>query len=631
MLKNRLYRSLSCFLILSGVVLTQAQEVNRLSPPPEPKTAQSLMEGAFIDVNVPPYVESDYEIEQLVSDVLIKGGASGDCAGAGVSNVTISPNQPVADETRAWGFFNKGTTNFPFEAGIVLVSGKAKETGNTLVTQTMSNSPGSGGDADLTNAIGEASLNDAVALEFDFVPTSPKVKFRYILASEEYTGSFPCSFDDGFALLLKKQGDLNYQNLAVLPNNAGPVKVTNIHGPIPGDVCPPINEQYYAGNNDQNIETNFNGRTVPLTAEADVIPGETYHFKLVLADASDTLYDIGVFLEAGSFDIGLALVDTSGVQLPDELTICEGYSVDISSSVDAENVNYQWSLDGVDIPGATGPTYTASEAGIYSLTVTVDGSQCPAEAEIKVNVISGPQSNFDPISGIICDNEGTIVLDAGAPPAGQNYTYSWSTGANSQTITVDQGGIYTVDIDNGVCTETFSTEVKKAEYPVIKDVQYDDSGMLTITAENNGPGDLEYSIDAGQTWQDSNIFNPVDSNIDIDIVVRVKETNCDTPVPFYTFRMINSFSPNEDGSNDVLDCTKISTYKNFSIVVIDKYGKTIFKADGKDYYGTKIWDGRFQGKLLPTDSYWYRLVYQHPINKKMKVKTGWILLKNIKK
>jgi hypothetical protein len=35
-----------------------------------------------------------------------------------------------------------------------------------------------------------ATLNDAVILEFDFVPTSSQVKFNYLFASEEYTGTF---------------------------------------------------------------------------------------------------------------------------------------------------------------------------------------------------------------------------------------------------------------------------------------------------------------------------------------------------------------------------------------------------------------------------------------------------------
>ena len=87
------------------------------------------------------------------------------------------------------------------------------------------------GDADLATALGIANSNlkDATYIEFDFVPSSTEVKFRYLFASEEYENNYPCTIGDGFALLLKRVGDPTYTNLAVLPGGAGPVSVTNIH------------------------------------------------------------------------------------------------------------------------------------------------------------------------------------------------------------------------------------------------------------------------------------------------------------------------------------------------------------------------------------------------------------------
>src|SRR5690606_29093315 len=207
-----------------------------------------------------------------------------------------------------WGYFNKGTTNFPFAKGIILTTGHARKAGNAFQAGNLGDVFGHVGDMDLATALGVSNNNlfDATYIEFDFVPTSTEVSFRYIFASEEYDNNFPCSITDGFALLLKKVGDPTYTNLAVLPGGAGPVSVTNI---VPAIYpCGPINAQYFGGQNTANIETNFSGRTVPLTAKATVIPGETYHFKMVLADYSDSTFDSGVFLEAGSFDIGVQIL-----------------------------------------------------------------------------------------------------------------------------------------------------------------------------------------------------------------------------------------------------------------------------------------------------------------------------------
>ncbi len=94
--------------------------------------------------------------------------------------------------------------------------------------------------------------------------------------------------------------------MAILPGGAGPVSITNIH-PAIGTSCGAVNEQYFGGYNNANIETNFNGRTVPLTAVADVVAGQEYHFKMVIADYLDHSYDSAVFLEGGSFNIGVDL------------------------------------------------------------------------------------------------------------------------------------------------------------------------------------------------------------------------------------------------------------------------------------------------------------------------------------
>jgi hypothetical protein len=71
--------------------------------------------------------------------------------------------------------------------------------------------------------------------------------------------------------------------MAVLPApGTGPVSVTNIH---PQTVlrepiwCGAPNVAFFGGYNTANIETNFNGRTVPLQATATVVPGQAYHFK----------------------------------------------------------------------------------------------------------------------------------------------------------------------------------------------------------------------------------------------------------------------------------------------------------------------------------------------------------------
>lgn len=779
-LKN--YYFFLVLLLVSGSVF--AQKTSR-KPIKEKHTNSSLKSGAFIDVNVASYAPSSYNIEQLVKNVLISGGSS--CAVANVTNVTVSPNQPATDTERAWGYFHKGTTAFPFTDGVVLVTGKARRAGNVLESGLSDPVPGSTvSDPDLVTAINPlAPLKDAVFIEFDFVPNSTQVKFNYIFASEEYTSDFPCGvYSDGFALLLKKVGDPTYTNMAILPGTAGPVSVTNIVPSGNGFSCGPINEAYFGGMNTSNIETNFNGRTIPLTATATVIPGQTYHFKMVLADASDSSFDSAVFLQGGSFDIGMTIVDGSGNPLT-SVNMCDNTPQTLTAQIaSVPGMTFQWYKDGVAIAGATNATYIATSPGVYVVRTFVGGTNCqtatvtiiggttpPAQnatlklcttpslatfnlndatpqittsttaivryyvnqadavaqnanyltaaqmasyngtdgqvlyvvvsngafcsktvtltlrkeatpvaqltatkvriclgesttltasngatyqwtnlsgtgatqtvsptqtttysvyaigtqgckslqpASVTVEVVPAIKSTLS--GGMICQGD-VINLDAGAGP---NYSYLWSNGATSQTISVGTPGTYSVTITNGVCSKVFTTQVIQAVIPEVINVNYNENGTMIITASNPSNGVLEYSVDNGLTWQNSNTFTNVPRNTVIAIRVRVKNTSCVGFLEYFTFVMQNVITPNGDNINDIIDFRIVNKNKDFKASIFDRYGKEVYRESSLQPY----WDGYFQGKRLNTSSYWYQVSFEDPASKKPVVKTGWILLKN---
>src|SRR5215813_5941677 len=122
-LKNYSKISFALFFLFSIVSYAQKRIPNA-----KEKIPANAKAGDYIDVNVAPYPESNYTITQLVNDVLV--GNSGGCSGSNISNVSVSPNQPVTNNNRFWGYFNKATSNFPFAKGIVLSTGFARRAGN---------------------------------------------------------------------------------------------------------------------------------------------------------------------------------------------------------------------------------------------------------------------------------------------------------------------------------------------------------------------------------------------------------------------------------------------------------------------------------------------------------------------
>jgi hypothetical protein len=157
-------------------------------------------------------VNDTYSARQLVENVLI------DSPCANVTNFTISGGNFGTGEN-SYGYFNSGTSGFPFLNGIVLSTSKAVATQGPNSSVLSDDASGWGGDSDLEQALNISNTSNATVLEFDFTPLTSKVSFDYIFASEEYHGNAPCRYSDGFAFLLKVAGSTNpYQNLAIVPN-----------------------------------------------------------------------------------------------------------------------------------------------------------------------------------------------------------------------------------------------------------------------------------------------------------------------------------------------------------------------------------------------------------------------------
>jgi gliding motility-associated-like protein len=295
-----------------------------------------------------------------------------------------------------------------------------------------------------------------------------------------------------------------------------------------------------------------------------------------------------------------------------KLKICEGESVTLTAT---GGITYNWiGLTGNGNTQVVTPTIT-TEYSVYALGGNGCSSVNPAKVTIEVvpAIVSTLKDVF-----VCAGDKGT--LDAGSGP---NYTYVWSTGATTQTITTSIAGTYSVIISNGVCSKTFSAQLINPDLPQFTNVVYDNH-ILTLTASNPTGGTLEYSIDGGLTWQPSNVFTGILNNTTYSLMVRVKGAKCGTSLDYFTFVISNAITPNMDGINDTIDFTGISGYKDFAASIFDRYGAEVFKA-GK---GDAIWKGSLKGLNLPTGTYWYRVQWENPASKKMEQRSGWILLKN---
>ncbi|WP_421151303.1 choice-of-anchor L domain-containing protein [Seonamhaeicola sp. NFXS20] len=362
-------------------------------------------------------VDSSVGVEELIENNLVNGCVE-------ISNITSSVNGNSTGFP-SYAYFERGSSNFPFENGIMLSTGSANSGGNGVRTPTLSEgSTVWGTDPDIEAALGISNTLNATSIEFDFVSISSQFQFNYLYASEEYYDINPCQISDNFVFLIKEAGTSDpYKNMALVPGTNLPVNSVNIHNEIFG-VCSAQNNQYFDAYNVG--DTNYNGRTTVLTASETIQPYVQYHVKLIIADQRDGTYDSAVFIEGNSFEI---------LDLGEDIETCAG-SVILDADMQNPLASYAWYLNNTLLPTEVNPTLNAVQNGTYRVEVTVPLSANSCVEEDEINVTLNTEEYIEPITDYeLCDdssNDGIETFDLSTKTPElvanipfTNYTYSY--------------------------------------------------------------------------------------------------------------------------------------------------------------------------------------------------------------
>ena len=516
---------------------------------------------------VPPAITTDaelYTVSELVTDVLIDS----ECSQA--FNVTYSTGSDFGT-TNGIGYFEANGSSWPFESGLIMTSGDII---NAVGPETGTISDGTydwPGDADLESAIGLAAgaTNNASILEFDFIPVTDRMSFDFIFAAEEY-GEFQCAYTDAFAFLLTDTQGVT-TNLAIVPGTVDPISVLNVRDEQYNANCESVNpeffEYYYGpgGLPTLTSPTNFLGHTIPMTAEADVIPNELYHIKLVVADDIDTLYDSAVFIAADSFNIGdLDLGDDILLDSGDAL--CQGQELTLDAGGLPNNSSISWFMDGNLIEGANDVNITVSETAFYSANIVINGTNCTFVDEILVEFFPVPVVVAVDDNIIKCLNE-SYVIEAEVTNAEElnSLTYYWSL--NGIDIQVGSESTYILDDISG------------------------ESGEFTVSVFD----------DITSCWSSTTIQVDLYQNS-------------------YCVDQPQGLSPNGDGINDCLILDHLEDREDIQKAeIFNRYGTKVFELN--EYVDQ--WCGTNQdGDILPVGTYFYIIRF----NSNKEPITSWIYL-----
>lgn len=421
-------------------------------------------------------INTSYTPQQLVEDYLIGPGIT-------VSNVTYR------GQLSQFGFFSNGnSTALGMNEGIILCTGNATQIAQNAGSH-MSSSLGGNGVPELDAIINNPSYdtNDGAVLEFDFIPQDTMLSFYYIFGSEEYPEYVCSSYNDIFAFLISGinpyGGMYVDENIALIPGTDLPVAINTVNPGIPGDFgsasnCTSLSySSLYVSNSSQ--QPVYDGFTVPLVAVAKVIPCQTYHIKLCIADVSDGIYDSGVFLKRNSFmtnQPSLNIVSPYASQdtiyegcAPIEITISHPDPVPVPTNIylglsgtSTNGVDCSYLTDVVTIPAdSTSVTYTlyaypdTLDEGNESIIFTIGGF-CGVISSDTIWIKDNPfRVNLS--DTVICENEGPITLNPTIIDGNHPYSFMWNTNETLSSITIfpDSTTVYSVTVTDSLsCNAT---------------------------------------------------------------------------------------------------------------------------------------------------------------------------------
>lgn len=432
-----------------------------------------------------------------------------------VQNILLGPGVTVSNiqyngAAVAIGSFNGMNTNLGLNSGIVMTTGTVQNNGNGPHGPNNRKNAGDNNNTPglslLSNLVNGQQTYNAATLQFDFVPYSDSVSFRYIFGSEEYPEFVNSEFNDVFGFFISGPGISGQQNIAKLPNGT-PVTINNINA---GE-----NSEYFVNNGDGEQSPynssatyiQYDGYTKVLTASSKVICGETYHLVIAIADVMDGIYDSGIFLEANSLkskmpvDVSYSLsyqafTDPSkmiegctkanfklqrGGNLSNSLTVPIQITGSASNGIDYTNVPnsitfspnqsvYNFSFDAFN----DGIAEPEENVHLKFILLNPCNDTVPIEFDLKIEDII-PVSVEVNDTLMLCPGDPGILI-ASITGGGGPYSYSWSTGETTPTIAVSpiSTTTYTCTVTDNCLNQT-STDQGTVSIPVYPPI------VLTVT------------------------------------------------------------------------------------------------------------------------------------------------------
>ena len=273
-----------------------------------------------------------------------------------------------------------------------------------------------------------------------------------------------------------------------------------------------------------------------------------------------------------------------------------------------------------------------TDTGLYKFKQTYN-SGCTTLDSFYLGVFPGVTLLINNPVESICHGK-TVVL---ATSGGQHYQWTPSDGLSSDTIAnpIAQpltSTLYNITISNDFgCRDSALVKVNVFQNLSInagsdQSINIGDSVILNATVKGTS---------VSFYWSPPNFVNDIHSvtpkvypienavyTLTANSTVGCGSATSSIKIKVYKNIFIpNAFTPNDDGKNDKFGIIAADNYKQFKLLIFNKWGGIIYSTTDIN----NGWDGRFKGELQPTGPYVYYVEIRTASNKKI-FKKGTIML-----
>lgn len=299
----------------------------------------------------------------------------------------------------------------------------------------------------------------------------------------------------------------------------------------------------------------------------------------------------------------------------DNPAICFGQEVTLSAvdiNEDGDETYYVWYIDTMTVYESIVTFTPTSEVQCKIYATSIYG--CDAWDSTRISFNIGPDVYINPENVCV----GSTLY---AYPDGNGFSYLWSNGATTQSITPivsTTTDFYVTVSDEFGCFDSAQATVHInpiAQFTSDNSLVYLEEGMAPVSFLDQSVNAVEWIWDFGDRYSSDNralVQHPSHiytqpSRYRIQLIVRSDFGCADSTYRYveveapYGFYIPNAFTPNGDGVNDEFGIMGQGISQNdFSMQIFDRYGQIVFSTNTPG----ATWDGKDRnGKVCQMDVY----------------------------